>query len=129
METVPRPLPDRPPQADYRRSVELIARAASHQPPLVTKSGIMVGLGETREEVLEVMADLRKAGCHLLPWASILAPSADHHPVVRYVTPEEFEQYKRMLWPWALRRGQCTLCAKSYEAETLYQAARAKLQS
>ena len=63
---------------------------------MLTKSGIMVGLGETPSEVEDVLADLRQADCDLLTIGQYLAPSKDHHPVVEFVTPETFEKYKRI---------------------------------
>jgi lipoic acid synthetase len=94
IETVPRLYPDVRPQADYMRSIELLARCRELDSSIATKSGMMLGLGETRDEILEVMEDLRKTGCKLLTLGQYLAPSDHHHPVVRYVTPEEFEDFK-----------------------------------
>lgn len=94
IETVPRLYPDVRPQADYFRSIKLLTRCRDLDPSIVTKSGMMLGLGETRDEILEVMEDLRNAGCRLLTLGQYLAPSERHHPVVRYVTPDEFEDFK-----------------------------------
>ncbi len=93
VETVPRLYAEVRPQADYRRSLELLSRASSYNPPVVTKSGVMLGLGEQRREVLSTLRDIRDAGCRLLTLGQYLAPSERHHPVVRYVPPEEFEEY------------------------------------
>lgn len=95
VETVPRLYKTVRPQADYRQSLEVIARASQYPRRPVTKSGIMVGLGESMEEILEVMKDLRNADCDLLTIGQYLAPSSKHHPVVRYVPPEEFEELAR----------------------------------
>lgn len=92
VETVPRLYPVVRPQADYRRSVRLLAQAA--QAGVVTKSGLMVGLGETSEEVVATMADLRGAGCSILTIGQYLQPSPQHLPVDRFVPPEEFEQLR-----------------------------------
>ena len=94
IETVPRLYPDVRPQADYMRSIELLTHCRELDPSVATKSGMMLGLGETRDEILKVMEDLREAGCKLLTMGQYLAPSKRHHPVVRYVTPEEFEDFK-----------------------------------
>jgi lipoic acid synthetase len=92
VETVPRLYPLVRPQADYRRSLGLLAQAA--QAGVVTKSGLMVGLGESSEEVLATMADLRGAGCSILTTGQYLQPSAQHLPVDRFVPPQEFEQLR-----------------------------------
>lgn len=96
VETVPRLYPEVRPRADYSRSVELLHMVKRLDPKIVTKSGLMLGLGETREEVIEVMSDLREAGCDLLTIGQYLQPSPKHHPVVRYVPPEEFSEYEQV---------------------------------
>ncbi|MBT3199206.1 MAG: lipoyl synthase [Phycisphaerales bacterium] len=80
------------PQGDYRRSLSVLARAAEHAPTVRIKSGLMVGLGETRTEIRQVMQDLRDAGCEILTIGQYLAPSPDHHPVERFVKPPEFAE-------------------------------------
>jgi len=124
VETVPRLYPEVRPQADYQRSLELLERASSHQPPLVTKSGIMLGLGENREEVLATLRDIRDAGCRLLTLGQYLAPSERHHPIVRYVPPEEFAEYESL----ALEMGFSGVASSpfvrsSYQAGRLYKEA------
>jgi lipoic acid synthetase len=94
IETVPRLYPDVRPQADYKRSIELLIQSRELGPSIATKSGLMLGLGETRDEVLAVMDDLIEAGCKLLTLGQYLAPSEHHHPVRRYIRPEEFDDYK-----------------------------------
>jgi lipoic acid synthetase len=94
VETVPRLYPQVRPQASYRRSLDLLSKAKRLNPSLITKSGLMVGLGETAEEVLEVMADLRAADCDILTVGQYLSPSAAHLPVVEYIQPEIFEKYR-----------------------------------
>jgi lipoic acid synthetase len=128
VETVPRLYLRVRPQADYRRSLELLARAARHGAGMVTKSGLMLGLGEERDEILRAMDDLREAGCHLLSLGQYLAPSERHHPVIRYVPPEEFEQYREE----ALTRGFLGVASdpyvrSSYQAGQLYRDARERL--
>lgn len=93
VETVPRLYQIRA-GADYRRSLEVLAAAPEIDPRLATKSGIMVGLGETTEEVLAVMADLRRVGCAYLSVGQYLAPSKKHHPVAEFVPPERFDLYR-----------------------------------
>jgi len=94
IETVSRLYSEVRPQAEYGRSLELLERAKLLDGSLLTKSGLMLGLGESREEVSEVMADLRQAGCDLLTIGQYLQPSLEHHKLVRYICPEEFEEYR-----------------------------------
>ena len=96
VETVPRLYPAVRPLANFMRSVELLRCAKEINPHIITKSGIMVGLGETEEELREAMLALRKAGCDLLTVGQYLQPSAQHFPVVRYITPEEFDEYAQI---------------------------------
>lgn len=78
--------------ADYQRSLALLERAAAAVP---TKSGIMLGLGETEDELLAVLQDLRRAGCSYLSIGQYLAPSKRHQPVVDYIRPERFEELRQ----------------------------------
>jgi len=94
LETVPRLYPEVRPQADYLRSLELLKRAKGMAPGGITKSGLMLGLGEEREEILSVMAALREVSCDLLTLGQYLRPSGKHHPVARYVPPDEFEELR-----------------------------------
>jgi lipoyl synthase len=93
METVSRLYPEVRPLAGYQRSLGLLREIKAINPQLITKSGFMVGLGETQEELLEAMNDLRQAGCDLLTIGQYLRPSPQHHPVFRYIPPDEFEEY------------------------------------
>jgi lipoic acid synthetase len=96
VETVPRLYPEVRPGANYQRSLELIQKAKLLNGKLVTKSGFMLGLGETQQEVVEVMTRLREAGCDLLTIGQYLQPSLSHHRVVRYIPPEEFKEYQNI---------------------------------
>lgn len=96
VETVPRLYPEVRPQADYRRSIELLATVKALDSQIITKSGLMLGLGESREEVISVMRDLRQARCDLLTIGQYLQPSPNHHSIVRFITPEEFAQYEML---------------------------------
>ena len=96
VETIPRLYPRVRPQSDYARSLELLEKVKTMGLPILTKSGLMLGLGEQREEVLEVLQDLRKVGCDFLTMGQYLQPRSDRLPVFRYLPPEEFEEYKRM---------------------------------
>ncbi len=88
IETAPRLFPSVRPQGRYERSVELLRTASSRG--AVTKSGLMVGLGESLEEVLAVMRDLRAAGCSIFSVGQYLQPTKAHWPVARFYRPEEF---------------------------------------
>lgn len=90
VETVSRLYDEIRPRAVYRRSLEVLTRAA--EAGLVTKSGLMLGLGETRSELQQVFKDLVMAGCRILTLGQYLAPSGEHAPVRRYVPPAEFEE-------------------------------------
>jgi lipoyl synthase len=81
--------------ADYRRSLHLLERAALATDAAPTKSGIMLGLGETEAEVLAVLQDLRQVGCSYLSIGQYLAPSRRHQPVVEYILPERFELWRQ----------------------------------
>ncbi|HEB96415.1 MAG TPA: lipoyl synthase [Sedimenticola thiotaurini] len=95
LETVPRLYRKARPGADYRGSLDLLRRFRAALPEVQTKSGLMLGLGETREEVEAVMRDLRDHGCTMLTLGQYLQPSRDHLPVERFVPPEEFEALRR----------------------------------
>ena len=125
VETVPDLYPKVRPQANYKRSLELIGRASASG-RVVTKSGLMLGLSETREQVLAVLADLRQVGCELLTLGHYLAPSEKHHPVMEWVTPEAFADYEKE----ALAMGFSGVASapyvrSSYQAGRLYRSAKA----
>ena len=94
IETISRLYPAVRPQADYERSLHLLKRSKASHPDVLTKSGFMLGLGENRKEVLELLRGLRTVGCDLLTIGQYLQPRPDRLPVVRFVQPEEFEEYK-----------------------------------
>ncbi len=93
-ETVPRLYARSRPRGDYERTLELFRRAKQAAPGIPRKSGLMVGLGETEEELLAVFADLREAGVDLLTVGQYLRPSSKHLPVARYWHPDEFAALK-----------------------------------
>ncbi|MEN8177096.1 MAG: lipoyl synthase [Pseudomonadota bacterium] len=94
LETVPRLYRQARPGADYQGSLDLLQAFRQYQADAPTKSGLMLGLGETREEVEQVMRDLREHGCEMLTLGQYLQPSRDHLPVERYVSPEEFDELR-----------------------------------
>ncbi|MGB5134174.1 MAG: lipoyl synthase [Prochlorococcaceae cyanobacterium] len=95
IETVPRLYKTARPQAVYQRSLELLRRVRESWPRAYTKSGLMVGLGESDDEVLEVMADLRRHAVDIVTIGQYLSPGPKHLPVDRFVTPEQFEAYRQ----------------------------------
>jgi lipoic acid synthetase len=95
IETVPRLYPTVRPQADYRRSLELLRNSLALAPPIPTKSGLMLGLGESAEELRQTLLDLCKAGCRILTLGQYLQPSPDHLPVEAYVPPDDFETWRK----------------------------------
>jgi lipoic acid synthetase len=134
LETVPRLYRTIRPGARYFHSLRLLDQAKRLDPAIFTKSGIMVGLGEERREVLQVMDDQRSADVDFLTIGQYLRPTPRHAPVDRYVTPDEFEDYRRL----ALARGflmvaSSPLTRSSYHAdrdfETLRRARQAKARA
>jgi len=121
LETVPRLYPAVRPQADYKRSLNLLRRAKELNPRQVTKSGLMLGFGEAQDEVLRVMEDLRDVDCDLFTLGQYLSPSARNHPVVRYVPPEEFTEYKHLGLQMGFQNmASAPLWRSSFKADELY---------
>lgn len=96
IETVRRFFPKIRPIADYEQSLKILHAAANYTPHSIIKSGIMVGFGETAEDLLETLHDLYNSGVSAITIGQYLQPSIHHVPVVEYVTPETFEKYKQM---------------------------------
>jgi lipoic acid synthetase len=118
LETVPRLYQAARPGANYRHSLELLRRFKERHAGILTKSGLMVGLGETNEEILEVMRDLRAQGCDLLTVGQYLQPSRHHLPVARFVTPAEFEQFAKAAQAMGFRNAASgPMVRSSYHAE------------
>jgi len=122
METVPRLYPTVRPQADYQQSLTLLERAAVLAPGVATKSGLMLGLGETGGEIQQVLTDLVACGCGFLTLGQYLQPSAGHLPVKRYIPPEEFEQWRRKALDMGFRGvASGPFVRSSYHAKDLYE--------
>lgn len=98
LETVPRLYPTIRPGSRYFTSLRLLQEIKDRDPSLFTKSGLMVGLGETREEILQVMDDLRAADVDFLTIGQYLQPTKKHTPIDRFVTPDEFKSYEKMAY-------------------------------
>lgn len=123
VETVPRLYSEVRPMAIYQRSLDLLHNVKIMDESIYTKSGIMVGLGETEAEVIDVMKDLRKVKCDFLTVGQYLPPSEQHYPLKEYVTPETFKNYKDL----ALEMGfsfvaSDPLVRSSYKASEMLQA-------
>ncbi len=121
LETVSRLYPRVRPGADYRRSLGLVTKAAELKPGLPIKSGLMLGLGETVQEIEETLQDLYAAGCRLLTLGQYLQPSAAHLPVSRFIPPEIFDRLKEK----ALEMGFAAVASgplvrSSYQARAMY---------
>jgi len=118
METVPRLYKSARPGGDYAHSLRLFDFYSKQNPGIPTKSGLMVGLGETDEEILAVMRDLRAHGVAMLTIGQYLAPSAHHLPVERYVTPETFGRFEREAQAMGFRHAAVgPLVRSSYHAD------------
>src|SRR5262249_14268148 len=118
METVPRLYRRVRPGSKYQRSLDVLRMAKEIAPHIPTKSGLMLGLGETDEEVKEVMHDLRAIDCDFLTLGQYLRPTRDQLPVVRYVTPEEFDELGKYAWGLGFRMVHSgPLVRSSYHAE------------
>ena len=118
LETVPRLYKKARPGADYEWSLDLLARYKSVQPDVQTKSGLMLGLGEAFEEVVEVMKDCRRHDVDMLTLGQYLQPSRDHLPVDRYVHPDEFEALAEEARALGFKRvASGPLVRSSYQAD------------
>ena len=126
IETVPRLYRQVRRGAVYQRSLELLRRAKQLAPAMPVKTGMMLGLGETREEVLETLADLAAQGVDILTLGQYLQPTREHLPVVRFVHPDEFAEYKRLGEQMGFRHVESgPLVRSSYHAFEQEQSARA----
>lgn len=125
VETVPRLYSQVRPEAQYQRSLDLLAEVQRVDPSIVTKSGLMLGMGESDDEVLQVMADLRDHHCQLLTLGQYLAPTRQHYPVQRYVHPDEFAAYAKKGLELGFDHVEAgPLVRSSYHAEEQYGASR-----
>lgn len=105
------------PQADYARSLGVLKYCKQKNPALLTKTGFMVGLGETEEQISALMDDILETGCDILTIGQYLQPSPAHYPLARYATPEDFARYKELALSKGFRHvASAPLARSSYRA-------------
>jgi lipoic acid synthetase len=114
--------PVRDPRAGYRQTIDVLAHAKRHRPDVLTKTSLMLGLGETDDEIRQCMDDLRAANVDILTLGQYLQPTVNHYPIDRYVTPGQFETYRQ----WGLDRGfmevvSGVLVRSSYRADKVLE--------
>jgi lipoic acid synthetase len=114
--------PVRDPRASYQQTLDVLAHAKRHRPDVLTKTSLMLGLGESEEEILTTLDDLRAAAVDIVTFGQYLQPTANHYPIDRYVSPEEFERYRQI----GLERGFLEVVSgvfvrSSYRAEQVLQ--------
>ena len=114
--------PVRDPRAGYQQTLDVLAHAKAYRPDVLTKTSLMLGLGETEAEILECMDELLAAGVDILTFGQYLQPTAHLYPIERYVSPEEFEQYRQ----WGLEKGFLEVVSgvfvrSSYRAEQVLE--------
>ena len=124
LETVPRLYKQARPGSDYKNSLELLRIFGERNPLVPTKSGLMLGLGESDDEILQVMQDLREHGVSMLTLGQYLQPSAHHLPVMRFVTPERFVEFERQALAMGFTHAACgPMVRSSYHADQQAHAA------
>jgi len=114
--------PVRDPRATYQQTLAVLAHAKAHRPSVLTKTSLMLGLGESEDEIRQTMDDLRAASVDILTLGQYLQPTQNHYPIDRYVTPEQFELYRQ----WGLDKGflevvSGVLVRSSYRAEQVLE--------
>ena len=114
--------PVRDPRASYEQTLAVLAHAKAHRPDVLTKTSLMLGLGETRDEIVATMADLREAGVDILTFGQYLRPTPNHLPVDRFVTPEEFDALRETgLQHGFLEVVSGPLVRSSYRADRVFE--------
>ena len=125
LETVPRLYPQVRRGADYWRSLKVLEQAKQVSPKIVTKSGLMLGLGEEAKEVEAVLRDLRQVACDMLTLGQYLSPSLHHAPVARYVNPDEFASWQRQARDLGFKSVAAgPLVRSSYKAPVFFEESR-----
>jgi len=130
LETVPRLYKQARPGSDYQNSLTLLKTFGDLHPDVPTKSGLMLGLGETDEEILEVMQDLRRHGVTMLTLGQYLQPSQHHLPVLRFVTPQRFAQFEQEALAMGFTHAACgPMVRSSYHADEQAHSAGINLET
>lgn len=120
VETVPELYDDVRPMAIFERSIEVLDYVKKKKPDMKTKSGVMLGLGETKDQLLEVFKRLREVDCDMLTLGQYLQPTTSHIDVKEYITPEQFDEYKEIALSMGFKRvASAPLVRSSYYAEDL----------
>jgi lipoic acid synthetase len=121
IETVSRLYPEVRPGADYERSLALLKLVGTEGVNIHTKSGMMLGLGESGAEIEKTLHDIRKAGCEILTIGQYLAPSENHHAIDKFYTPEEFEEWKQRALDLDFKHVfSAPFVRRSYRAESIF---------
>ncbi|MFC1675251.1 lipoyl synthase [Candidatus Omnitrophota bacterium] len=122
LETVSRLYDQVRPKADYKVSLSVLSKIKELNPYQISKSSIMLGLGEREDEVIEAMIDLRKNSCDILTLGQYLAPSKDHYPVKEFISLEKFEKYRRIAIGFGFKTvASGPLVRSSYQAQAVYK--------
>jgi len=121
LETVERLYKDVRPQANYRLSLRLLSQVKEGNLKILTKSSLMLGLGETREELIAALQDLQKCGCDILTLGQYLAPSKNHYPVQEFISREQFKEYEEIAYDLGFKSVMSgPLVRSSYRAQEAY---------
>lgn len=122
LETVERLYEDVRPEADYRLSLGLLRQAKEDYAGVLTKSSLMLGLGETREELIAAMEDLVKSGCDIITLGQYLAPSKNHYPIQELISTEQFKEYEEMAYGFGFKSVMSgPLVRSSYRAQEVFE--------
>jgi lipoic acid synthetase len=121
IETVPRLYSEVRPEADYQRSLSVLENAKLLKKNIATKSGLMVGFGETEDEIISVLKDLKRVNCDYITLGQYLAPSKNHYPVKEYIHPDQFKKYEEIGLKLGLKKiFSGPFVRSSYMAEEVY---------
>jgi len=121
VETAPSLYSEVRPMAVYDRSLELLANVKKMDDSILTKSGFMVGLGETENDIVGILKDLRKVNCDIITIGQYLAPSLKHHPVIEYIHPDIFKRYEEIASEMGFKYvSSAPLVRSSYHAEKVF---------
>jgi lipoic acid synthetase len=130
LETVPRLYPLIRPEASYQRSLQVIAQTKKLNTDLITKSSLLLGMGEKEAEVIQVMRDLSSAGCDILVLGQYLAPTQRHYPVREFIPPEGFQGYKDKAYRLGFKAVLSSpLARSSFQAQGIYNSLQAAVKN